>query len=418
MHYQVKRAVLLARGYCHQNERICVLLNEVQLNEEANPLQKVLPERDVTAHAHVRMVCEPLYLPDAETCRAAFTFAKEWLGVDFDDVAEMLGASVWSQPNRLLQALEWGIGPHNILTLAAILRPGVELPGLLVTVWCETDLGLRPLVQSAWQGGAVCFPIRETRGLIHLHIHDQSGNLIEVRKNAFLHSVSLNMSIGEGSRVIELLHSQFGKVQHTLDRWQSLPERHIGDRDKIHDSIYHHRKKRQSRQLQQHGQCLYISRFEQDGPQRAEAFVRKLFNKVRWRCIIADPYFGANELTAFAFFISSINARIDLITSYAHLRKRYGADGITEGEKLKRELQRLRQADPDFTPNVTILQGRNVSPLHDRFLVIDEEVYHMGGSLNHLGHSAMAINRIPAPEPILADLERWIAGEGSIVLDE
>ena len=124
-------------------------LSEVQLNEEANPLQKVLPERDVTAHACVRMVCEPLHLPDADTCRAAFTFAKEWLGVDFDDVAEMLGASVWSQPNRLLQALEWGIGPHNILTLAAILRPGVELPGLLVTVWCGTDLGI-----MAWQGGA------------------------------------------------------------------------------------------------------------------------------------------------------------------------------------------------------------------------------------------------------------------------
>jgi hypothetical protein len=65
-----------------------------------------------------------------------------------------------------------------------------------------------------------------------------------------------------------------------------------------------------------------------------------------------------------------------------------------------------------------VLLGRNRCPLHDRFLVVDETVYHIGGSLNRLGERAMAVSRVPAPDPVMADLERWMAGENAEPLEK
>jgi hypothetical protein len=43
-------------------------------------------------------------------------------------------------------------------------------------------------------------------------------------------------------------------------------------------------------------------------------------------------------------------------------------------------------------------------PLHDRFLVIDDEVLFLGNSLNALGDRASLILSVPDSEPILAKL--------------
>jgi hypothetical protein len=50
-----------------------------------------------------------------------------------------------------------------------------------------------------------------------------------------------------------------------------------------------------------------------------------------------------------------------------------------------------------------VLSGKT-PPLHDRFLIIDDEVLFLGNSLNALGERASLILSVPDSEPILARL--------------
>jgi hypothetical protein len=52
----------------------------------------------------------------------------------------------------------------------------------------------------------------------------------------------------------------------------------------------------------------------------------------------------------------------------------------------------------------TLILSGKPPPLHDRFLVIDDEVLFLGNSLNALGERASLILLVPDSEPILAKL--------------
>lgn len=149
----------------------------------------------------------------------------------------------------------------------------------------------------------------------------------------------------------------------------------------------------------------------------AKDFVRNLFRKARRRCIIADPYLSADEVRTFALFVESLDASIHLLAGEEYLRRKTSG-GQTNGRVLHDQIAALRQKDPAFQPETHVLLGRNRCPLHDRFLVVDETVYHIGGSLNRLGERAMAVSRVPAPDPVMADLERWMAGENAEPLEK
>ena len=57
-------------------------------------------------------------------------------------------------------------------------------------------------------------------------------------------------------------------------------------------------------------------------------------------------------------------------------------------------------------PAIRILTG-DPPPVHDRFLVVDGEVWFSGNSLNALGERAGVIVRLPDPTPVVARIEAF-----------
>lgn len=57
-------------------------------------------------------------------------------------------------------------------------------------------------------------------------------------------------------------------------------------------------------------------------------------------------------------------------------------------------------------PEVRILRGAKSPPLHDRFLVIEGDVWLSGNSLNNIGERASVILKLPDPSSVLERLER------------
>jgi hypothetical protein len=77
-------------------------------------------------------------------------------------------------------------------------------------------------------------------------------------------------------------------------------------------------------------------------------------------------------------------------------------------ENLFAQLIQYTSAVPQQKIECRVLRG-NKSPLHDRFLVIDDEVYLLGSSLNEFGSRTTTISRVPAPGEMIKQAETWWA---------
>lgn len=392
----------------------------VCLGEVLEPLQQVLPRRNVTSQARVQLVSPTIedIIPFKEHFTVIVDQAKEWLGTDLEKARELLGSTIWSRPNPYLYNMTWGLLQQGkAVLLEAYLRPGIEALDMIVTAWGNGSIGREPYFQSRWNGGPVCFPVPSSRGSIDIKVHNIDGELLEDRRGSFIHTINLESRISSGSRQVAVKQVDGLIATQNVTRWSAGSEAVIGEADHTITALNQEEKVRQQRRLLDRGEFLYVSSFDQGAAQQAEDYVRGLFRRVKSRCIVADPYFGASELQGFALFVGSVEARIDLITSHSFLSYKVNESANNEGDQLASKLEQLVELDPMFRPRITVLKGRDAPPLHDRFLVIDDSVFHLGGSLNHLGRRAMAISRVPAPEPVLADLERWINGEHSDTFD-
>jgi len=161
-----------------------------------------------------------------------------------------------------------------------------------------------------------------------------------------------------------------------------------------------------------------------DGGQRKEAssFLRERIGKARTSVMVADPYFGALQIAQFLHAVPSTQIDFTILTSrLAFESKHIGSVNVSQGDARDQvessasaatEQQRLVH----FAKSLATLSSRGMKsvtalvlreqppPLHDRFLVIDDEVLFLGNSLNALGQRASLILGVPDGEAILAKL--------------
>ena len=119
----------------------------------------------------------------------------------------------------------------------------------------------------------------------------------------------------------------------------------------------------------------------------ARVALEQLIKTARHRAIIIDPYVDAKT-----FDMLDVRAENILAEIYT--------SGIGQG------MIRLRDAhnrQPNVRP-IEIYKWRNES--HDRWLIIDDSLYHCGHSLNALGNKMSAITRMGiAPNVILSQIK-------------
>jgi len=168
---------------------------------------------------------------------------------------------------------------------------------------------------------------------------------------------------------------------------------------------------------------------------RAQEAIRELLNSARQRCIILDPYFGAVDMV-YIYQIENITLTVRVISSAAYLNDRPKPPKRPELQGWRGRWQRLKKAWRGKSVNTAktylenlytqltdysqvmplqkiecrVLRGEK-SPLHDRFLVIDDNVYLLGSSLNEFGNRTTTISRVPAPGEMIDQAESWWADD-------
>lgn len=141
--------------------------------------------------------------------------------------------------------------------------------------------------------------------------------------------------------------------------------------------------------------------------EEAEAFLRDLIRHARESVIIVDPYFETYELFSYAMAVSIKNIHVEIITSKLCLGKKsrleqYGKGGSvvpTVEEELRRQVER-DESGVNGKINVYVMTGEKPA-VHDRFLIIDDEAWFCGGSLNEIGNRLTCIVQLPDSQELM-----------------
>lgn len=132
----------------------------------------------------------------------------------------------------------------------------------------------------------------------------------------------------------------------------------------------------------------------------AASFIRDIIKTARKKIIIVDPYLGALQISQFLFAVSS-GVSVSLITTKNAFDIDSDNQNIDPTKEFEESIKKLTKLHK-ITPITNILP---ISKLHDRFLVIDENVWFVGNSLNSLGDKASMIVRLPNPNEVIERLE-------------
>lgn len=137
----------------------------------------------------------------------------------------------------------------------------------------------------------------------------------------------------------------------------------------------------------------------------AEKFVRQKISHAKERVWIIDPYFAAQEFFSFPMAVTRSEVTIRILSSAEVLKKESTIAGATgmAGEVFQQQLEHLKTRISNSV-EVKVMTGKRPE-IHDRFLVIDDEIWLSGISLNEIGKRGAILIKLPDPAPVLRELE-------------
>jgi hypothetical protein len=140
--------------------------------------------------------------------------------------------------------------------------------------------------------------------------------------------------------------------------------------------------------------------FPEGSRDEAAHFIRELLRAARSRVVIADPYLGALQLGQFLYSVHGSEVNLTLLTTKLAFNPKNGETKLSLLEAFKLSLEDLNKYQ-QLASEVRVISA---SSLHDRFLVVDDDVWFVGNSLNSVGEKASMIIRLPNPNEVIGRL--------------
>jgi hypothetical protein len=138
----------------------------------------------------------------------------------------------------------------------------------------------------------------------------------------------------------------------------------------------------------------------------AESYVRQLFARAMTSILIFDPYFADTEMDLLDNAIHRHGVRLTIVTSASRLK----ADDEFDRDEYDCGGKRLIELVPKYKAqfDLRILVTRGM-PIHDRFIVIDDDLRFSGNSLQRIGERGSLVMRVPEPSGIVGAINEVIA---------
>ncbi|EPJ77233.1 hypothetical protein CFII64_24134 [Pseudomonas sp. CFII64] len=129
-------------------------------------------------------------------------------------------------------------------------------------------------------------------------------------------------------------------------------------------------------------------------------FIQNLIRSAQSRLIIADPYLAGLQLGQYLYAVNGADIKVTLFTSNLAFNPK---DKQTKLDRLNEFDSWIGKLSDHQKVQATVLI-LPPSVLHDRFLVVDDDVWFVGASLNALGDKASMIVKLPNPDEIIERL--------------
>lgn len=240
-------------------------------------------------------------------------------------------------------------------------------------------------------------------------IENHAGRWINFSFQMKMQTAQLNLTVKEGTQ----------KRKLKIAKYSSERPVQVGQYDHSLTSYLKEKQRlRQRAELEKNGQFIFFPGSFVD-KEKARNAIAELLNKASKVCMLLDPYFGAPDLY-YAYLIQNTSLPIQIISSAAFLKSKSESPSgrkMKQAFLLRRALAKYKRVLPHQFIEVKVLPGGK-SPLHDRYIVVDENVYLLGSSFNEFGSRATTLIKVPDPLPMVTQAMNWWTDVKTKSLDE
>lgn len=364
---------------------------------------------------------------------SAFEWFADWLHFDFRKYPEYIGAMVVVAPNPIFRSVDscLFVDPQNESEESVLVRlhprKGMSVNGL--TAICrETESGLR--VEHTFDQAYGLLKFKQKIALVSEEIScPMRGLLYHTPPLSFIRTISSKMTMKTAQLEVNVKDAQTGKEkQITVEKVEKLAPMIVGQ-EKNDPAVNAEYKRGQQREGQKYEQCWFGGNKREE----ATAYVLSILKRAERQAWIIDPYFGPFDFAQFFSAGGDWSVPVNILTSADYLRSGKNTDGhrSEEGFALHNLYESMTQ---EFAKKglgglpsaIRVMLGEK-SPIHDRFIVADDDVWMIGSSLNELGNRGTLALKLPDPQMVLLvieeewerarDLSSWATDRASLRID-
>lgn len=325
------------------------------------------------------------------------------LGYDLTIHKNLLGGFVFLTYNNIYRKIDFAEKETRDGIYCRLDYKGVGQSMTIVCLRRANDDGVVGIDQFTLDGSKNLYELtfKDTFHSLEVNILDKDGDLIDFyNRLVFIHSINFDMRVGdqevyvldkEGNTIkvvqkfIEGDRTVIGDKNPTKSLLDSSPEYAYLEFEKALDFVFYDGDKNTIEQN--------IEKSNND--------ILRILNLAHEKIIICDSFFDKKALERFVLPMGSRTVPIRILSGKNELKK--------DGKRKD-----LAQIIKDFnekgvaTIQCRLLTGQK-APLHDRYIVADDQVWMLGCSLNEFGVRATTLIRVPKDyrQKLIDRAEEW-----------
>ena len=331
---------------------------------------------------------------------AEFEKARDWLlkevHIDLFSRSVLLGSCHLRLPNPIYRRLRRRVSDDwKSMTFELMPFPNKSVENLELTLWNQRAWGATKVRRLLLRSGENIIEVPEgVEQVAHAVTCPQRGLLEHSELSGFIESAQLTMELVTEERRVQGARPADGSppgfsvpiigIREVLPVGNARP---AGALPRLAAD-------EEQRSAGESWSRLAIRWFDNDAAGGAQA-LRDIIGSARRRVDFLDPYFGHSDLGTFALATAIHGLPVRILTSSEFCTTDSELD-IESGEALLRVLNSVREQEPRFAIEIKVMAGAK-SPVHDRFLIVDETVWVLGASLNEFGNRGTLLLRLPTP---------------------
>lgn len=245
---------------------------------------------------------------------------------------------------------------------------------------------------------------------LEVNIYDEHDNLLDFYNHlVFIHAIHFDMRVGD--REVNLTDKD-GNTIKTIQKYIEGDRSVIGDKNPtggLLDSSpeYAYRKFEETLDF-----VFYDGDKdrEKENIDKSDKDILQILNTAKERIYICDVFFDLKSLGRFVVPMASRTVPVKILSGKNELKKDNKREDLAKS---------IKEVNEKGIANVEcrLLTGKK-APLHDRYIVADEQVWMLGCSLNEFGIRATTLIRVPKDyrQKLIDRAEEWW-NDGTLTVD-